>query len=37
MKPMFGKFIARNFIAIAGEMRWYPAPNENTLLSVIFI
>jgi hypothetical protein len=27
---MLGKFIARDFIAIAGEMRWFPASNENT-------
>jgi hypothetical protein len=28
---MLGKFIARDFIAIAGEMRWFPASNENTV------
>jgi hypothetical protein len=27
---MLGKLIARDFIAIAGEMRRYPASNENT-------
>jgi len=27
---MLGKFIARDFIAIAGEMRRFPASNENT-------
>jgi hypothetical protein len=27
---MLGKFIARDFIAIADEMRRYPASNENT-------
>jgi hypothetical protein len=30
IKPMLGKFIARDFIAIVGEMQWYPASNENT-------
>jgi hypothetical protein len=27
---MFGKFIAVDFIAIAGEIRRFPASNENT-------
>jgi hypothetical protein len=27
---MLGKFIARDFIAIAGEMWRFPASNENT-------
>jgi hypothetical protein len=27
---MLGKFIARGFIAIAGEIRRFPASNENT-------
>jgi hypothetical protein len=27
---MLGKFIAGDFIAIAGEMRQFPASNENT-------
>ena len=27
---MLGKFIARDFIAIAGEMCQFPASNENT-------
>jgi hypothetical protein len=27
---MLGKFIARDFIAIAGEMRRFPASNKNT-------
>jgi hypothetical protein len=27
---MLGKFIARYFIAIADEMRRFPASNENT-------
>jgi len=27
---MHGKFIAGDFIAIAGEMRRFPASNENT-------
>jgi hypothetical protein len=27
---MRGKFIAGDFIAIAGEMRRFPASNENT-------
>jgi hypothetical protein len=27
---MLGKFIARDFIAIAGEMHRYAASNENT-------
>jgi hypothetical protein len=27
---MLGKFIAGDFIAIAGEMRWFLASNENT-------
>jgi hypothetical protein len=33
---MLGKFIAEDFIAIAGEMRRFPASNENTaiLLSI---
>ena len=29
---MFGKSIAGDFIAIAGEMRRFPASNENTEL-----
>jgi hypothetical protein len=29
---MLGKFIAGDFIAIAGEMRRFPAVNENTAL-----
>ena len=34
---MLGKFIAGNFIAIAGEMRWFPASNENTMsLTVLY-
>jgi hypothetical protein len=28
---MLGKFIAGDFIAIAGEMRREPASNENTV------
>jgi hypothetical protein len=28
---MLGKFIARDFIAIAGEMRRFLASNENTV------
>jgi hypothetical protein len=28
---MHGKFIAGDFIAIAGEMHWFPASNENTV------
>ena len=28
---MLGKFIAGDFIAIAGEMRRFPASNENTV------
>jgi hypothetical protein len=31
---MLGKFIAGDFIAIAGEMRRFPASNENTALYV---
>jgi hypothetical protein len=27
---MLGKFIARDFIAIAGEMCWFLASKENT-------
>jgi hypothetical protein len=27
---MLGKFIAGDFIAIAGEMRWFSPSNENT-------
>jgi hypothetical protein len=27
---MLGKFIAGDFIAIGGEMRRFPASNENT-------
>jgi hypothetical protein len=34
---MLGKFIARDFIAIAGEMRRFPASNENTAKSVFFL
>ena len=30
---MLGKFIAGDFIAIAGETRRFPASNENTGLS----
>ena len=30
IKPMLGKFIAGDFIAIAGEMHRFPASNENT-------
>jgi hypothetical protein len=30
---MLGKFIARDFIAIAGEMCRFPASNENTALA----
>ena len=30
IKPMLGKFIAGDFIAIAGEMCRFPASNENT-------
>ena len=29
---MLGKFIAEDFIAIAGEMCRFPASNENTML-----
>ena len=32
---MLGKFIAGDFIAIAGEMRRFPASNENTANCVI--
>ena len=31
---MLGKFIAGDFIAIAGEMRRFPASNENNLLKI---
>ena len=31
---MLGTFIVRDFIAIAGEMRRFPASNENTGRSV---
>ena len=31
---MLGKFIAGDFIAIAGEMHRFPASNENTELMV---
>jgi hypothetical protein len=34
---MLGKFIAGDFIAIAGEMRRFPASNENTLLPVFIL
>jgi hypothetical protein len=34
---MLGKFIAGDFIAIAGEMRRFPASNENTAKAVFFI
>jgi hypothetical protein len=34
---MLGKFIAEDFIAIAGEMRRFPASNENTALHSRFI
>jgi hypothetical protein len=35
---MLGKFIAGDFIAIAGEMRREPASNENTAYPIfIFI
>jgi hypothetical protein len=30
---MLGKFIARDFIAIAGEMHRFPASNENTVIT----
>jgi hypothetical protein len=30
---MLGKFIAGDFIAIASEMRRFPASNENSLVS----
>jgi hypothetical protein len=30
LKLMLGKFIAEDFIAIAAEMRQFPASNENT-------
>jgi hypothetical protein len=30
---MLGKFIAGDFITIAGEMRRFPASNENTVLA----
>jgi hypothetical protein len=33
---MLGKFIAVNFIAIAGEMRQFPVSNENTVYMYIF-
>jgi hypothetical protein len=33
---MLGKFIAREFIAIAGEMHRFPASNENTGSKYIF-
>ena len=33
---MLGKFIAGDFIAIAGEMRRFPASNENTASLIIF-
>jgi hypothetical protein len=29
---MLGKFIAGDFIAIAGEMRRFPASHENTVI-----
>jgi hypothetical protein len=29
-EPMLGKFIAGDFIAIAGKMHRFPASNENT-------
>jgi hypothetical protein len=32
---MLGKFIAGDFIAIAGEMRRFPASNENTEICVL--
>jgi hypothetical protein len=31
---MLGKFIARDFIAIAAEMRRYTASNENKIKSI---
>ena len=34
---MLGKFIARDFIAIAGEMRRFPASNENTVRVQVLI
>ena len=34
---MLGKFIAGDFIAIAGEMRRFPASNENTVSDINFI
>jgi len=30
---MLGKFIAGDFIAIAGEMRRFPASNENAAIT----
>ena len=32
---MLGKFIARDFIAIAGEIRWFLASNENTVFDLL--
>jgi hypothetical protein len=32
---MLGKFIAGDFIAIAGEMCRFPASSENTVYSVL--
>jgi hypothetical protein len=34
---MLGKFIARDFIAIAGEMRRFPASNENIVRVQVLI
>ena len=34
---MLGKFIARDFIAIGGEMRRFPASNENTVRVQVLI
>jgi len=32
---MLGKFIAGDFIAIAGEMRQFPASNENKVCGLL--
>jgi len=34
---MLGKFIARDFIAIAGKMCRFPASNENTAYSCTLV
>jgi hypothetical protein len=34
---LLGKFIAGDFIAIAGEMHRFPASNENTNMVVPFV